>query len=293
MTEQTPDERRDGPASGGTWGDAPSGSTRAVRAPAADDQPTTVSPAPLYPPPGREEPGDPYSPPTPAAGNPPVGAPIGDSARSADRGADDWSPAYSAQPGYDSQPAVTSVYPPSTPGYAPTGYPAAYAPPVAVPAPASAVVEATPSARVGPGFLAALIGLVLSAGGVYLAARFGVAAAKDIGEQKMVLKDSGLAALGAILLFGAVALNGWSPWATIIPGLALTGMGGWALFSVAGATHFADWTKSVFSTGQLATWNIFGFSLVLGLVMLGAGIAVAVARASGKRDGRILGSRPV
>ncbi|MDQ2825905.1 MAG: hypothetical protein M3Y04_02875 [Actinomycetota bacterium] len=186
---------------------------------------------------------------------------------------------------------MTSVYPPSTPGYAPAGYPAAYAPPTAVPAPISSAVVATPSSRVGPGFLAALIGLVLSAGGVYLAAKFGVAAAGDFSQDKTVIKDSGLASLGAVLLLLAVALNGWSPWATIIPGLALTGMGGWTLFSVSGANKFTDWTKSVFSAGQLSTWNIVGFSLILGLVLLGASIAATMARASGKRDGQIIGFR--
>ncbi len=292
MTEQTPEDRRDGPASGGSWGDAPSDATQVVRPPAGDyDQPTTVSPGPLHSSPAREEPVDPFSAPMPAVGSPRVGAPIGGAEPGADGG--NWAPAYSAQPAYGSQPAMTSVYPPSTPGYAPAGYPPAYAPPAAIPAPAGAVFVATPSSRVGPGFLAALIGLVLSAGGVYLAARFGVAAAEDFGLQKTVIKDSGLAALGAVLLLGAVGLNGWSPWATVIPGIALTGMGGWTLFSVSGATKFADWTRSVFSAGQLSTWNIVGFSLILGLVMLGAGIGAAMARASGKKDGQIIGSRQV
>ena len=177
MTEQTPDDRREGPASGGSWGDAPSDATQVVRPPAGGyDQPTTVSPTPLYSPPRRDEPADPFSAPMPAVGSPPVGAPIGPGEPGGGEGGN-WTPAYAAQPSYGSQPAMTSVYPPSTPGYAPAGYPAAYAPPVAVPAPASAVVVATPSSRVGPGFLAALIGLVLSAGGVYLAAKFGIAAA--------------------------------------------------------------------------------------------------------------------
>jgi hypothetical protein len=286
MMEQTPDDRRDGPATGGSWGDAPSDATQVVHPPAGGyDHPTTISPAPLYSPPATQEPVDPFSAPMPA-----VDSPIGGTEPAgADPG--QWSPAYSAQPAYGSQPAMTSVYPSSTPGYAPAGYPAAYAPPVAVPAPISSVVVAVPSSRVGPAFLAVLIGLVLSVGGVYLAAKFGVAAAEDFSQQKTVIKDSGLASLGAVLLLLAVALNGWSPWATILPGLGLTGMGGWTLFSVSGATQFADWTKSVFEAGQLSTWNVVGFSLILGLLLLGASIAATMARASGKRDGQIIGLR--
>ncbi|QNK80541.1 hypothetical protein [Nakamurella sp. PAMC28650] len=303
MTEQTPEDRRDGPASGGSWGDHSSDATQVVRPPAGGyDQPAAVAAAPHAPPPQsaashyptpvRDESAAPFAAPMPTVGNPPVGAPISGSDASTTAEAGGWSPtAYAGQPSYGSQPAMTSVYPPSTPGYAPAGYPAAYAPPAAVPPPSSTVLVLTTSSRVGPGFLAALIGLLLSAGGVYLAAKFGVAAAEDFGQQKTVIKDSGLAALGAVLLLGAVGLNGWSPWATIIPGVALTVMGGWTLFSTSGATRFADWTKSVFSVGQLSTWNIVGFSLVLGLVMLGASVAATMARASGKKDGRIIGVR--
>lgn len=269
MTEQNYDDRHDGPASGGSWGDPHPDSTQVVHSTSEhDEQTTTLSPTPPYQPTGRDEPG-------PAAGD----------------GGSQWQPEYPAQSTYGSQSAMTSVYPASTPGYAPSGYPAAYAPPVAVPAPVAAVVMASPSSRVGPAFLSILIGLLLSAGGVYLAAKFGVTAATDIQAGKVGLKNSGLAALGAVLLFAAVGLNGWSPWSTIIPGIALTGIGGWTLFSVAGQARVAGWVRSV--VPEFSAWTITGFSLVLGLVMLGASIAVALARASGKKDGQIIGFRQV
>lgn len=270
MTEHTPDDRRDSGATGGSRADPHSDATQVVRPPAGgEDHPTTVSAMPLYPPAAWEQAAEPTS-----------GGEAGQ-----------WPSAYSAQPSYESPPAVTSVYPPSTPGYAPSGYPAAYAPPVAVAPPASAVLVSGPSSRVGPGFLATLIGLLLSAGGVYLGAKFGAATATDIGGGTVGFKHSGLTVLGGLLLFAAVGLNGWSPWATIIPGIALTGIGGWTLFSVSGQDRVSGWVQSV--VPEFATWTVVGFSLILGLVMLAASIAAALARAAGKKDGQIIGFRQI
>lgn len=198
---------------------------------------------------------------------------------------------YSEQPAYESQPAVTSVYPQSTPGYAPVGYPPAYAPATVVPPPASATLPTQPSSRVGPAFLMALIGLILTAGGLYLGAKYGIATATDLNRNAVVIKDSALATVGAVLLLGAVIANGWSPWATVIPGIVLTGLGGWALFDASAASTIHGWTKSVISGEELSAWHISGFTLILGLVMLAASTAAAIARASGKRDGAILGRR--
>lgn len=201
-----------------------------------------------------------------------------------------WQP-YSEQPAYGSQPPVTSVYPQSTPGYAPVGYPAAYAAAAMVPPPASAARPTQPSSRVGPAFLMALIGLILSAGGLYLAAKYGIAAATDLNRNDVVIKDSALATVGAVLLLGAVVANGWSPWATVVPGIVLAGIGGWTLFDASAVGRIHDWTKSIISGEELSAWHISGFTLVLGLVMLAASTAAAIARSSGKRDGAILARR--
>lgn len=202
-----------------------------------------------------------------------------------------WSPSYSDQSAYPAPPATTSVYPLSTPGYAPAGYPAAYAPAEVVPPPASAQLPTKPSSRVGPGFLGFLIGLILTAGGIWLGAKYGIAAATAIQGRSIVVKDSVLATLGGILLLAAVVLNGWSPWATVIPGIALTGIGGWALFDTSAATRVSAWTKSLISENVSSAWHISGFTLILGLVLVAASVAATIARASGKRDGQILGRR--
>ena len=278
------DDRRETPAS---WGDYSSDETQIVRPPAGG-----------YEPPAAAPPADPFSHPMPAVAVPPVGAPIDTGATrivepvpASEPGG--WNPSYASPPApeYPAQPAMTSVYPASTPGYAPAGYPAAYAPPAQVPPPASTFAGAQPSSRVGPGFLAALIGLILAIGGVYLGVKYGVASAADLSTGQTSLKHSLLAAGGGVALFAALGLNGWSPWSTLIPGIGLTGIGGWTLFSSSGVAHVANWTKSVFSGQQFTGWNITGFTLFAGLMMLGASLAAVLARSSGKRDGTIIGSR--
>lgn len=188
-------------------------------------------------------------------------------------------------------PSVTSVYPQSTPEYAPAGYPAAYAPATVVPPPASSIVPEKPSSRVGPGFLSALIGLILTAGGTYLLVRFGFRAGVSLTQGNVSFRNSGLGLLGALLLFAATVLNGWSFWSTLLPGIALTGLGGWALFDANAFGRIGGWVRSVFDGTDLTNALVTGFLLALGLVLLGASLAALLARSGGKRDGRILGRR--
>ena len=193
--------------------------------------------------------------------------------------------------GRSAGPSVTSVYPQSTPEYAPAGYPSAYAPATVVPPPASAAIPEKPSSRVGPGFLSALIGLILAASGTYLLVRFGFRAGVELAKGNVSIRNSILGLLGALLLFAATVLNGWSPWSTLLPGIVLTGVGGWALFDANAFRRVGDWLRSVLDAGEVTNALITGFLLALGLVLLGASIATLLARSGGKRDGRILGRR--
>ena len=224
----------------------------------------------------REEQADPSSKPRSNLTQPPVGTPIPGSGEES---------RYSSQ---HDQSAATSVYPPSAPGSAPAGYPPGYVRQDAPQSQSSAALPTKPASRVGPAFLSALLGLLLTAGGVLLAAKFGVAAGRDIGNGSVGIKDSALATLGALLVLAAVILNGWSPWSTIIPGIALTLIGGWALFDAGALARLSSWTKSVLSADESGYWAISGFALVLGLVLLGSSAAAMMARASGKRDGAII-----
>lgn len=211
--------------------------------------------------------------------------------RRADRSEGDRAAADRDDDGRSAGPSVTSVYPQSTPEYAPAGYPSAYAPATVVPPPASAAIPEKPSSRVGPGFLSALIGLILAAGGTYLLVRFGFRAGVELARGNVSIRNSILGLLGALLLFAATVLNGWSPWSTLLPGIALTGIGGWALFDANAFRRFGDWLRSVLDAGEVTNALITGSLLALGLVLLGASIAALLARSGGKRDGRILGRR--
>lgn len=225
---------------------------------------------------------DPFSAPMPAVAR--------DSGQYGNDRPSSWSSAYADDPP-SAGPAVTSVYPQSTPEYAPAGYPSAYAPATVVPPPASSAVPEKPSSRVGAGFLSALIGLILAAGGTYLLVRFGFRAGLSLTKGDVSVRNSGLGLLGALLLFVATVLNGWSPWSTLLPGIALAGLGGWALFDANAFRHVGDWVRSVLDLTEVTNALATGFLLALGLVLLGASIAALLARSGGKRDGRILGRR--
>ena len=189
---------------------------------------------------------------------------------------------------------MTSVYPQVAPGYAPAGHSPAYAPSTSVtPTPPVAAEPERTSNRVGPAFICILAGIVLTAGGMLLAGKYGIVAESELTHNSVVIKDSGLTTFGALLLLAAVVLNGWSPWATVIPGIVLTGIGGWALYDTSATVTVGRWTNSVLTTNQLAIWHHYGVTLAIGLMMLAASAAAAIARASGKRDGKILGRRQV
>ena len=275
-----PRDNDDRPTTAASWDDS-SEATQIVR-PGNLDHPPADS--------HRNQPADPFSNPMPAVAAPPVGAPISGSEGDAPS---NWSSSpYSDQPAYSAQPAMTSIYPPSTPGYAPSGYPPAYAAPTAVPPPGSSATVAAPASRVVPGLLSALIGLILTAGGLFLAMKYGLAAAESYTQTfKVSLKYGSLCALGAVLLFAAVGLNGWSPWSTLLPGLGLAGLGGWGLFSLSAQAHITDWVKSVIPAAATQSWVVLGILLVVGLLLLGGSLAALLARASGKRDGGLIAQR--
>lgn len=198
--------------------------------------------------------------------------------------------------GYSSEnQAATSVYPAAgRPAYAPTGSsagPADWAPEVPPVVPVAPVPPPPPS-RILPGVLGALLGLVLVALGLYLLVRFGTETVRLRQEQlRTPLLQPVLAAVGAVLIGAAVALDGWSPWVTLLPGIALTGAGGWAFFSADGLDRVTRWTDFAFKDGQFSTWHTLGATLAIGLLMLGASLAATVARAGGRWAGRYSAGR--
>ena len=74
------------------------------------------------------------------------------------------------------------------------------------------------------GLVSAVLGSLLVAGGLYLIGEFGFRifdVMLNVGGQPATW-DIVWTSTGAALIFVAVLLNGWSPWATLLPGLALT-----------------------------------------------------------------------
>ena len=64
-------------------------------------------------------------------------------------------------------------------------------------------------------------------------------------------------------------LNGWSPWATLIPGAALTAAGVWSIAWYDGADRVASFLDQLYARPEMVVWGITGWLLVLGLMLLG------------------------
>ena len=115
-------------------------------------------------------------------------------------------------------------------------------------------------------------GLLLVGGGLYLIGEFGFRifdVMLNVGGQPATW-DIVWTSTGAALIFVAVLLNGWSPWATLVPGLALTAAGVWSIAWYDGADRVASPIDRLFARPEMVVWGITGWLLVLGLMLLGA-----------------------
>lgn len=138
------------------------------------------------------------------------------------------------------------------------------------------------------GLVSAVLGTLLVAGGLYLIGEFGFRifdVMLNVGGQPATW-DIVWTSTGAGLIFIAVLLNGWSPWATLIPGLTLTAAGVWSIAWYDGADRVASTIDRLFARPEMVVWGITGWMLILGLMLLGASGAVIIARATGRRRGR-------
>ncbi|HOZ58486.1 MAG TPA: hypothetical protein PKY70_09890 [Nakamurella multipartita] len=98
------------------------------------------------------------------------------------------------------------------------------------PAAASDVATSNPpKSRARAAVISALFGVVLVSIGIYLIGGFGARLFDTTtGSWMASTSDIVLACAGALCLFVAVLLNGWSPWATAVPGAILTAVGVWS-----------------------------------------------------------------
>lgn len=136
--------------------------------------------------------------------------------------------------------------------------------------------------------VSAVLGTLLVGGGLYLIGEFGFRiydVMLNVGG-KPDPWDIVWTSTGAALIFIAVLLNGWSPWATLLPGLALTGAGVWSIAWYDGADRVATFVDQMFARPEMVLWGVTGWMLVIGLVLVGASGAAIIARAAGRRRGR-------
>jgi hypothetical protein len=143
-------------------------------------------------------------------------------------------------------------------------------------------------ARAWAALISAVIATLLVAGGLYLIGEFGLrifdVMLKTGGQPETW--DIVWTSTGAALIFVAVLLNGWSPWATLPAGIVLTGAGVWSLAWYDGADRVASTIDQLFARPEMVVWGITGWLLILGLMLLGSSGAVIIARAAGRRRGR-------
>jgi hypothetical protein len=139
------------------------------------------------------------------------------------------------------------------------------------------------------GLVSAILGTLLVAGGLYLIGEFGfrIFDAMLNGGGQPSPWDIAWTSTGAGLIFVAVLLNGWSPWATLVPGIALTAAGVWSIAWYDGADRVASSIDRLFARPEMVVWGITGWMLVLGLMLIGASGAVIIARAAGRRKPRV------
>ena len=138
------------------------------------------------------------------------------------------------------------------------------------------------------GLVSAILGSLLVAGGLYLIGEFGfrIFDVMMTGNGTPSPWDIAWTSTGAVLIFAAVLLNGWSPWATLLPGLALTAAGIWSFAWYDGADRVATFVDQLFARPEMVVWGITGWMLVLGLALIGASGAAIIARTAGRRRGK-------
>ncbi len=164
-------------------------------------------------------------------------------------------------------------------------------------APAEDVFPAVvPPRRVGVGghLLGILVGLVLGPVAVLVA---------GLGESRITLAyappqtawidalGTTLVALGALLLIGVVVLGVWTAAVPITAGLLVTAAG--LTFLVVPERAYTEVLRifrtdaNALTVGQLDLQGVSGVVLLLGVLLLAAGVAIAVARRTGRRYGRL------
>ena len=218
-------------------------------------------------------------------------SPYGDAGSTKKSNGSQWTGSpYEPLPSGDADSPLTSTFGYSDSSYA-SAEPAVYEPPAAdtpsssTPAPAAG---RRTKARTRAAVISAVLGALLVAGGLYLLGEFGFRIFDAVLKTQTQPEtwDIVWTSTGGALLFAAVLLNGWSPWATLLPGIALTGAGIWSMVSFDGADRVATTVDNLYARPEMVVWGVTGWTLIIGLLLLGSSGAVIIARAAGRRRGR-------
>ena len=197
---------------------------------------------------------------------------------------------YEPLPSSDADSGLTSTFGYSDSSSYASAEPTVYEPPAgdtpssSTPAPAGRRTKARTRAAV----ISAILGALLVAGGLYLVGEFGFRIFDAVLKTQTQPEtwDIVWTSTGGALLFAAALLNGWSPWATLLPGVALTGAGIWSMVSFDGADRVATTVDNLYARPEMVVWGVTGWTLIIGLLLLGSSGAVIIARAAGRRRGR-------
>ncbi len=220
--------------------------------------------------------------------------PTGSTKKAAKDSASQWTGSpYEPLPSGDTGAGLTSAFGYSDSTYSPTET-SVYEPAPIDPAPGGATSTQSPGSgrrtksRTRAGVISAILGALLVAGGLYLVGEFGFRIFDAILKTQTQPEtwDIVWTSTGGALLFAAVLLNGWSPWATALPGLALIGTGAWSMVSFDGAHRVANTVDNLYARPEMVVWGVTGWTLIIGLLLLGASGAAVIARGAGRRRGR-------
>jgi hypothetical protein len=155
--------------------------------------------------------------------------------------------------------------------------------------------------RVALNLLGSVVGLILVIGGLVLVLLYqGKMRTVDTSNLGDTTSGNGAAAVtgsldalslaltivGVILIALAALLAAWASWAAILPGFLLAAVSVWAMVTTgsgSGGARLADLTRWAFDQDQFAAFCMSGMGLLVGLLLLLAGLAAVFLRAGVRR----------
>jgi len=153
--------------------------------------------------------------------------------------------------------------------------------------------------RVALNILGSVVGLILTLGGLTLMALFagkmrtvdtGALSSGTVGDvagaSTVDLLSVVLTILGALLIAVAALVSAWASWTAILPGFLVAAASVWAMVTTgpdSGGVLINKASSWAFKNGELAAFCMSGTGLLVGLLLLAAGLAAVFLRAGVRR----------